>query len=567
MDERARLRRGLLWLVGLRAATVAAVIGAAVLAEVREAPAAAVVDPFFALMGATCALTAVSAALLRAAVARPWLVDAQLATDVVLVAVLVSLTGGLKSDFAPLFVLPVVAGGALRLRRGGVLISSLAAASLAFLAALQTAGPAGASAWAEVFAGVPRPAPGEAAFTVGVNGLGFLAVGWLTGYLAEAARRSGSALERATSRLATLEAYNQHVIDSLTGGLLTTDADGRVLTFNRAATAITGLAADDALGRRVWHVLQLPDGFTNALDRILEPGRGHRFELRFVRPDRTAIDVGLSAAPLAMPTGRSGYLFTFQDLTELKRLEREAELQKRLAAVGEMAAGIAHEIRNPLASMAGSIQVLRGELALTSEQAQLLDIVLRESARLNETISNFLAYARPQRREAAPVDVGQIIEEAAALLRNSPECRPDHRLVVDRAPSAWTEANDAQLRQVVWNLATNALRAMPSGGALRLSTALVDLERPQVVLTVTDEGTGMAPEVLDRLFHPFQSGFRGGTGLGLAIVHRIVTEYGGELSVESERGHGTAVRVVLPAVAAPAATGAGAGALDHAQVA
>jgi two-component system sensor histidine kinase PilS (NtrC family) len=261
------------------------------------------------------------------------------------------------------------------------------------------------------------------------------------------------------------------------------------------------------------------------------------------------IDLGLTVTTIAFPDGRPGYLFVFQDVTTMKRLEREARLRQRLAAVGEMAAGIAHEIRNPLASMSGSIQLLREELPLTDEQAQLMDIVLRESERLNQTIGSFLAYARPQRAAVSRLDLRSVINDAAALLRNSAEVRASHHLDVDVPEDpVWYEADENQMRQIIWNLATNGLRAMKNGGRLLLTMyEQIDAGgRPEVVLAVEDEGCGIAADEIDSIFQPFRSTFERGTGLGLATVHRIVTDYNGTIQVSSTVGVGTAMRVRLP---------------------
>jgi two-component system sensor histidine kinase PilS (NtrC family) len=267
----------------------------------------------------------------------------------------------------------------------------------------------------------------------------------------------------------------------------------------------------------------------------------------------------MSAAPLMTPRGETGAILTFQDVTEARRAEREARVQQRLAAVGEMAAGIAHEIRNPLASMSGSIQILRQELPLTEEQGQLLDIVIRESERLNDTIRSFLSYARPERKAMTHMDVRQIVTDTATLLQNSAERLEFHRIAVDvPAEPVLFQADEAQLRQIVWNLATNGLRAMPQGGQLTLSVAVPTASAPEMVIAVSDEGVGIAPEELEGIFQPFRGGFSGGTGLGLSIVQRIVSDYSGEVRVTSARGAGTTVHVRFPVGAAAAAEAVGA---------
>jgi len=214
--------------------------------------------------------------------------------------------------------------------------------------------------------------------------------------------------------------------------------------------------------------------------------------------------------------------------------------------VGEMAAGIAHEIRNPLASMSGSLQVLRAELPLTDDQEQLMDIVLRESDRLNETIRSFLAYARPQRATVTRFDLAQLVSDTARLLRNGADVRDHHAVDVDvPGEPVWLEFDENQMRQIVWNLATNGLRAMPDGGRLRLIAEPSDGQT--VGLRVEDNGCGIAPADIDRIFQPFRSSFDKGTGLGLATVHRIVTDAKGTIHVTSRVGEGTSMRVVLPA--------------------
>ena len=396
---------------------------------------------------------------------------------------------------------------------------------------------------------VELPTLGVARYTVAINLSGFFAVALLAGSLAEGLRSAGARLEYASHEIRDLRKFNEYVINSLLSGLVTTDADGRILTFNRAASVILGTSSAHAIRHDVVEVLQLP---ADARPRLasLHEGRTLKIDTQHRTGDGRSIDLGLTVSTLAFPDGRVGFLFTFQDVTDVRRLERDARLQQRLAAVGEMAAGIAHEIRNPLASMSGSIQVLRGELSLSDEQAQLMDIVLKESERLNDTIKSFLAYARPQRFALARLDIRKIVQDAALLLRNSAEVREHHSVAVDVPPDpVWCEADENQIRQILWNLATNGLRAMPDGGRLRL-TGAIEPASEGVALTVEDEGIGIPAAELEGLFQPFNGRFAKGSGLGLAIVHRIVADYHGEIRVNSQEGVGTSVSVRLPARAA-----------------
>jgi two-component system, NtrC family, sensor histidine kinase PilS len=528
-------RRKLLWMIGGRAVVITLLLGSASLILYRT-PNAFPIAPFYAMIGLTYGLTVVWTLTLRFVDRYPWLVDVQVACDALIVSAMVYLTGGVGSYFSSLYTLPIIAASAVQSWRGGLMVGVLSAVIFTGVVVAQY----------EV-GGEILPVPRVAMFYVGLNVFGFLAVAALSGYLAEGLRRTGAQLAEASTQLADLQAFNQHVIDSLTSGLLTTDMQGRLLTFNRAAETITGMRAADAVGAQVGDVLQCPGAL-----------QLRRQEYGFTRADGRQIEIGMTSAPLITPRGESGYLFTFQDVTDLKRRDREARVQQRLAAVGEMAAGIAHEIRNPLASMAGSIQILRDELPLTGDQAQLMSIVLRESDRLNETIRSFLAFARPQRNAMLDLDLRTLVSDTAALLQNNAEVTERHRIVVDAPDHPVTfRADEAQMRQIIWNLATNGLRAMPDGGTLRLSvrttTSPGDPTPLEAVIAVQDEGVGIAPEELDGIFQPFRGGFARGTGLGLSIVHRIATDYGGEVRVASQKGRGTTVEVALPHTSAEAA--------------
>ncbi|MBZ0089231.1 MAG: PAS domain-containing sensor histidine kinase, partial [Thermoanaerobaculia bacterium] len=249
----------------------------------------------------------------------------------------------------------------------------------------------------------------------------------------------------------------------------------------------------------------------------------------------------------------SGWIVVFQDLSQWRLLQEELRLKDRMAAVGELAAGLAHEIGNPLAAISGSVQLLSGALPADDKQRRLLDIIVKESQRLDRTIKGFLRFARPKERAVSRFDVAALLAENMALLRHSEEATGRHRFEVDLDPPSVALVGDSdQVSQIFWNLARNALRAMPDGGTLALTGRVVaDVYR----LEVRDTGRGMTEEQRAKLFQPFHSHFGGGTGIGMAIVYRIVQEHGGRLAIDSRPAHGTTILVELPLapVAAPAA--------------
>ena len=542
----------LLWLIAGRAAISSVLLGSGVLIEMNL-PGTLPVNAFYSLIGLTYFLTAVWALLLRQADRWPWQADVQLALDALIVSAFIVVTGGVGSYFSLLYVLPILAAASLMRRRGAIMVAVLSSLLYAGLVLAQYEGRfTGAGAW--IIAPAELPATRVAAYLVGIHIVAFLAVGALSSSLAERLRRAGVSLEDASTEIANLQALNKDVIESLTSGLATADIAGRILSFNHAAELITGHQAQAVIGRDVAEVLRLSEWLRELVARDLDGAESQREDYLYPAGDGRTLEIGIAVTHLMTPGGKLGFLFTFQDITEMKRLARDARLKQRLAAVGEMAAGIAHEIRNPLASMAGSLQVLREELTLNDDQAQLMDIVLRESQRLNDTIRNFLNYARPQPTTVVRLDLGKVVADTVRLLRHSTELHTGHAIDVDTPESpVWFDADEGQIRQILWNLATNGLRAMPNGGHLRLAVSATAPpasgvhQRPGAKLEVEDQGVGIPAAELDGIFQPFRGAFNRGNGLGLAIVHRIVTDYDGEIQVRSAVGKGTTVSVRLGA--------------------
>jgi two-component system sensor histidine kinase PilS (NtrC family) len=542
--EQQTLRRRLAALIALRLVVATVLLGSAVVVQLRE-PDGSAVNPFFFVIGLTYAVSLGSIGSLRFIDRYPWLTDVHFAIDALLVSAAVFLTGGIQSLFTILYMLPIVAASSMQFRRGGLQLAGLSTILFVGLVMTQYLHAGG-------YLILPRqitvdtllPSGTVAQYTVALNAFGFFAVAVLSGSLAERARLGEAQLVQATEEIADLQAFNQYVLDNLVSGLATADADNRIVTFNRSAMLITGRSGPLPIGESAVDVLQLPQAFATNIAHDLARVRSMRSDYEFRRADGRMIDVGLAVAGLPLPDGSRGYIYTFQDVTDVRRFEQQARLQQRLAAVGEMAAGIAHEIRNPLASMSGSMQMLKEELPLTADQAQLMDIVMKESERLNQTIKSFLAYARPQRLSTQPLDLRAVVNETAMLLRNSPDVDESHRVEVVQSDQPVTiDADESQVRQILWNLATNGLRAMPDGGTLRLSAVQANTG---ATLRVEDEGVGIPPEEVEKIFQPFRGSFGKGTGLGLAIVHRIVTDYGGQIEVRPRTGGGTIFQVTFP---------------------
>jgi two-component system, NtrC family, sensor histidine kinase PilS len=368
----------------------------------------------------------------------------------------------------------------------------------------------------------------------------------LAAKLAERQLHTDVQLAAATRSLADLRALHERIVESIRSGLITTDLHGQIYTFNAAAEEITGYEAKQARGQNASMFFgdmkkQIAVSMQAAASGKVSP----RFETDCLTESGFMLRLGFSIAPLFAESGEtSGLVITFQDLTDVRAMEETARRQDRLAAVGRLAASIAHEIRNPLAAMRGSIQMLRAELEGESDQAQLMEIILRESDRLNKIVADYLNYARPRPTELKDIDVSALVRETFKLLKNSPEISDGHALNEDLPDEPVMVKGDAeQLKQVCWNIARNALKAMPDGGALSINVARTDANR--VNMTFVDDGCGMTPEQVERLFEPFTS-MTGGTGLGLSIVYQIIRDHNGTINVRSRLNEGTTITIELP---------------------
>ena len=450
--------------------------------------------------------------------------------DLILISLLIFISGGINSLFTPFYVLIIVYASLLKRRDGGVIALTLSITSYSGIVHLSYLG------WvpgAEVLGPYPL-----IIYRISLTTLGFMGVAMLGIYLSER-------LQSARLELGAVKVIHQSIVDSIRDGLITLDEKGDITSFNRAAEDICGFGQDDLLGKSFSELFS-----QSVLDRILgsdfdiNPKALH-IECWSTNSSGEALFVGMSCSPTkSSETGEKGYIVSLQDLTELKNREEDVQLKEKMAAMGEMAAGLAHEIRNPLGSLSGSIQLLQTELQLSDDKARLVNIIIRECGRLNNIVGDFLDYAGPRPTHPQAVDLLTLVRDTADLFKNSPEFQPIHSIdILPSAEEIRCVADSEQFQQVIWNVLQNGVHAMPDGGTLSIQ---LRHDNSRALLSFHDQGIGMSIEEKRQLFQPFRSGSRNGSGLGMAIVYQIIQKHHGKIDVLSRRNGGTAINISLP---------------------
>jgi two-component system sensor histidine kinase PilS (NtrC family) len=508
------------------------------------------IDYLYVAAGATYALTLLYIALAFFIPSRTLNLAIQTGGDLLVETLLVYFTGGLDSPFSFLYLVSVITASMLLYRRGGLLAASAASILYGVLVDLMYYGV------------LPMPeqsmflpiawTSSRLYFNMAANFSGFYATALLTSYLSEQLQRTSKELDANRQNLAELRALNQNVVESIPSGLITLTSFGTASFINPAGANILRAEPMSFLGRHISELGFFTTEQWHSAREELAAGAVVRQEVERTDAAGNTRYVGFAVSPLFTLEGKfSGYTVIFQDLTDVKKLEAEVRLKDRMAAVGELSAGIAHEIRNPLAAIAGSVQVLKKSQSLTPQEQRLMSIVLKESERLNKSISDFLRFVRPQEKRTMEFDVAASISETLDLLANSAELTERHEIRREIVPASFLLAGDAdQIRQVFWNLARNAVAAMSTGGVLTVRTIVDDGEYH---IVFHDSGRGMSQADLQRLFQPFRTNFPSGTGLGMAISYRIVQEHGGKIDVASREGEGTSITVTLPVPQRPPA--------------
>jgi two-component system, NtrC family, sensor histidine kinase PilS len=451
----------------------------------------------------------------------------QVLADLAMVTLVIHVTGGIDSSLNFLYPLVIVVACMLLPRAWGYLSAALAFILFGTILEL------------DYYLVIPsysssHPKLKALQVVIFVNLFAYFAIAYLAGLLMSKLRQVDVQLKDASGALENLQALHGSIVQSMSGGVITTGLDGHITLVNRAAQQLLEISEVELRGRSVGDLFQdpLPHFGGDRGDAEVRYATGNGF--------RKTFRVRVSALNLSA-RGDLGFVYSFDDLTEIRRLEREVRMQDRLAAVGRLAAAIAHEIRNPLTSIAGSVSMLSDAPALNSDERHLLQIVHRESDRLNNIITDFLAYSRGKQYRFERVNLVPLLEDTLTLL--------EHRLNTENArinlvrsfakSEAWVLADGDKLKQVFWNFSENAVRAIKTtdkGG--RLTVALTERGSDWEV-SFADTGPGINPQQTEKIFEPFQSNFEGGTGLGLAIVYQIVQAHEGKVWARSEVGKGT----------------------------
>ncbi|HUK55412.1 MAG TPA: ATP-binding protein [Nitrospiria bacterium] len=546
--QQEEMRAKLKWLMVLRVVIVTVLLGASIVLQVGYGHVGKTTTSFSYLIASTYCLTIVYSLLLNRLKHLTLFAYAQIFFDLNFETLLVYLTGGIESPFSPFYMITLMAASVILGRKGGVLTASMASVLFGLLVDLQ------------YFRLLPETGAGtysnrQTLYFLFLNVVGFLTVAYLGGELAEKLSTTRERLKEKAAGLAELQAFHEHVVQSMSTGLMTTRLSGVITSFNRAAEEMMGYRFGEVREKPWWEIFGAPElkELISTEKPLMEP---FRFDRECRRKDGGRLVLGMTVSPLKNEEGRQiGGVWIFQDLTRIRKMELEIEHRKRLATIGEMAAGMAHEIRNPLASLSGSMQVLSRDPRLDDEEShRLMEIALQETERLNGIITAFLLYARPSPLNKKQWDINQLVMDTLSLLQNGKEYHDNIDIQSNLSLGPLEAVVDAdQIRQVFWNLSINACQAMPKGGRLLVTTRPVamhsdkkSLETAWVEVAFSDSGHGIDKEHMDKIFYPFFTTKDRGSGLGLSIVHRVIETHQGRVHVESQLGKGTRFIVLLP---------------------
>ena len=542
------------WLMFLRVAIVSFLLGIAAFIQLqgtKSLPPASLYS-VYTIIGTTYFLSILYTFLLKKIDNIIFNVRIQSLFDVILITILVYVTGGIESIYSMLYPLVIIYSALFLGRRGGILIASASGILYGLLIDLE-------------FYNVIHPfsstvheydfSPGYVFARIFIYIVSFYIIAFLASFLVEQEKKARVLLSEKESAFNQLDLLHRSIIESVSTGIMTVDLQGGIKSFNKAAEKITGFSFFEIKDRNI------DDIFIDLSEMIYRKTNGNRkngqekgvpqnrFEMTIASKDGKAMILGFSFSLLIDSKGESiGRIIIFQDLTSIKEMEREVEKNKRLALIGEMSAILAHELRSPLVSISGSIQLLEKGLDLEGTDKKLMDIIIRGKDQLESLARDFLLLARPSPGDPCVMDVKNMIDDIIESVQFSPDWNENIEIVKELCAQNSVYGNEAEIRQALWNIVLNAVQSMPDGGKFKIRTATVMNEnrKEYLEISIDDTGSGIGKEYLDKILEPFYTTKETGTGLGLAIVSRVVESHEGKFMIESESGKGTKCTILLP---------------------
>ncbi len=560
-ETRGEFHKKLTWFMFSRVIIITFLLGATVLLQFRDS--SAYLGPYllslYIIIISTYLLTLFCLFLLRRIKNLTTFTYLQIMLDLVYVTAIVYITGGIESIFSFLYILTIINASILLYRQGGLITAS--ASSILYGACLDLEYCGLVPSITGNIPSVHYYQASDVFYTIAMNVVGFYATALLSSFLAEQLRKSKEELKEREIDYRQLQNLHDNIVQSIGSGILTLNQKGEITSFNKAAQDTTGYTMAEAIGKKFDYLfIESRTTSRNHGDTLTSVNPLPRFETSFARPDGNVIYLGFSTSILRDKSGNEiGKILTFRDLTSYREMEEKVKRMDRLAAVGQLAAGIAHEIRNPLTSLSGCIQVLRDELDLQSENRRLMEIALRETERLNALITDFLLFAHPEQGQRRATNLSAVANETITLFMTSHECRKNIDVTRSIAPDLYILGDDKQIKQVLWNVLKNAAQAQPDGGLIHIDIKKwLNIEhgsrnKPEhrVRVSIQDRGCGIPHDARQKIFDPFFTTKEFGSGLGLAITYRIMEQHSGEISIRSEENHGTKVILAFPLLNAP----------------
>lgn len=524
------LQKGVSALIYIRVITVTLLLGSFYIFKIGHAH---LPHPsYFSYFTASLYFLTIIYALILRSIRKPshftFFAYTQIVIDIIAETILIYLTGGIASMFSFMFPLSIISAAIILNRRACYIMATLSSIFYGVLIDLQYFNIIHLST-SLIFT------EKDFFYNIFAHMTAFYLIAFLSGVLSAKLHKVTMSLEERDTVLSDLKAFSKYVIESMPSGVFTTDLDRNIVTFNTSAQLITKLHHDDVAGKKPENIFPFIDHSKGPSERI--EGK--------MRIDRKNVPIGMRLSNLKDASGNSiGLIGVFQDLTKLKAMEAEVKRKEKWAVIGELSASIAHELRNPLASLKGSVEMLREKHVSEEHADRLMNIALSEMDRLNDIVTNFLLYAKPQKLNKKPFDLHRTLGDVATLLKNSETDNKHVTISANLEGNELITGDAGQLRQVLWNLGLNAMDAISDKGTVGIYT---QKENNSIKIIFKDSGAGISKGNIDKIFYPFYTTKDRGTGLGLAIALKIVEDHGGKINVHSDgSGMGTTFQVTLP---------------------